>query len=135
MLRTSVVVAIMLLTACGRDTTEVHLSEEQRKDHWRQLEVRSPIWFRRFGLPVPVLPPAEEVWQRIRIVEFAAVQNDGTSCYFDPDTWTIKIGSDKWASGCVAHELGHAALRGINHPCKSTYEHDYEIDKCRAALN
>ncbi len=121
---------LVLLSSCGPDTTEVQLSQEQRDDYWSQLSRRLPAWFREVQVVAPAaIPGPDEVYSRVHIVEFAATP--GSTCYFDPPS-RIKIGNDKWHSDCVAHELGHATLYLVAHPCWGEFEHVSEVEKCRA---
>lgn len=113
---------------------QVELMPEELETYWGELEARNARWWPSIGLPVPELPPAQEVLRRVKFYSFPAVQGDGTSCYFNPGDWSIEIGSDKWASGCVPHELGHAALRVAGHPCKSYWEHEKDVQKCLEAM-
>lgn len=115
----------------GGPTEEVTVTDEAFAGHWAQLERRSPLWFTSIGVPVPALPPASEVRARVHFVELES--SPDTTCYFDPRGWTIKVGADRWASGCVPHELGHAALHLINHPCASYFEHPADTSRCLAA--
>jgi hypothetical protein len=47
-----------------------------------------------------------------------------STCTFTRATFVIRIGDDKWGSGCVPHELGHAACEALGMPdgCQ-TFEH------------
>lgn len=115
--------AIAAMSGCqlpGSSTPEtpIELSAEAKAEYWRQFERRVGVWFK--GNPPP-LPSADEVFARVHFVEVPHAYL--STCTFSPGSFQIRIGDDKWQSGCVAHEIGHAALRMIGHPCSSIFEH------------
>jgi hypothetical protein len=128
--RLRALLCLVLLSSCGLHTTEVQLSQEQKDNYWSQLSRRIPAWFREVQVVAPsALPEPHEVYSRVRIVEFPSTP--GSTCYFDPPS-RIEIGDDKWLTDCVAHELGHATLYFAGHPCWGEFEHQDEVEKCRA---
>ena len=115
------IIALTVLSqGCHRPCEPIILTAELQGAYWLEVERRVPLWFGRMGIPAPGLPPAVEVFARARICEFPATP--GTTCYFDPPD-KIFIGSDKWDSGCVPHELGHMALHLIGSPYWKDFEH------------
>lgn len=123
---------LFLLSSCDwheRDYYDVEVTNEQFHAHFIEFQSRYLVWQTSWGLPSSyTLPDEGSVYRRNRIVEFRSTED--TTCYFTtPDL--IQIGDDKWESGCVAHEIGHAALYMINHPCWGEFEHDFERVKCQ----
>ena len=58
---------------------------------------------------------------RVRFVEVP--RENLPTCTFNNNTFEIRVGDDKWDSGCVPHELGHAVLWVLGHPCWDNFEH------------
>ena len=109
-------------TATSRD---VQLSAAQQNLYWNEVQRRVPAWFQQGGVEAPRLPSAESVYSAVQFVE---VPNEMMStCTFNKNTLEIRIGDDKWHSGCVPHELGHAVLSMIDHPCWNNFEHPNEV--------
>lgn len=109
-----------LTLGCAPTQTEVQLSGIDRTAYWLQLERRLPAFFYSEGLPLPSLPSSKAFYAKARFFEF--MSTDDSTCYFsEPDS--IKVGNDKWASGCVPHEMGHMVLYMIGHPCWRNFEH------------
>ena len=61
----------------------------------------------------PELPDREVIRSWVRFEEVSATKLD--TCTFSL-SGLISIGDDKWASGCVPHELGHAACAYLGGP-------------------
>lgn len=125
--------ALVLLPSCyispNTPATEkqvVVVARESFREHWRSVELRIPTWFQSQGMEAPALLPWEEVYAAVRFEEFRAL--DGSTCYFRPPD-LIQIGDDKWASGCVPHEIGHAVLWMMKHPQWCNFEHPEETWK------
>ena len=105
-------------------TRTVEISVADEAHYWREVQRRVPAWFRSGGVEAPNLPSAEAVYS---IVTFIEVPHEFlATCSFNGNNLEIRIGDDKWDSGCVPHELGHAALRLLEHPCWKEFEHPYE---------
>jgi len=102
----------------------VEITDADAALYWREVQRRVPAWFQGGGVAPPHLPPAEAVYSRVKFIEVP--QELLETCTFDGDTLEIRIGDDKWDSGCVPHELGHAALWVLKHPCWSRFEHPNE---------
>lgn len=113
-------------TAVGPSTPahRVEISAADAALYWREVERRVPAWFRSGGATPPRLPSAEAVYSRVKFIEVPHELLE--TCTFNGDTLEIRIGDDKWDSGCVPHELGHAALWVVQHPCWSRFEHPNE---------
>ena len=100
------------------------LTQEQKDEYWRQLEIRWDRWFRSNGLPVPALPDQESAYRRIKFVTVPdyAIK----TCLYGGNTESavIKVGASRWKTGCVAHEIGHAVCGFLSNPkgCDG-YEH------------
>ena len=92
----------------------VDVSVEDFIEYWTQLIRRWPIYFDSQCLPTPELPSRDDVHSRVRFEEVSSAVL--ATCTFTKSTWVIKIGDDKWASGCVPHELGHAACQFLAQP-------------------
>ena len=118
----SILIYALFTIGCsnGDRDVEVSVDEQSKAAYYSQLERRVQTFFVSQGLPVPSLPSQVELYSKTRFFEFQSTPD--TTCYFHrPDH--LRIGDDKWASGCVPHELGHMALFMIGHPCWNDFEH------------
>lgn len=118
-----------MLTLCcnGPSAPErvVAIPEAEFAAYWGSLERRADIWF---GYDIELLPGVE-VLAAVTVVEVPHEYIE--TCAFDSRRRKIRIGDDKWESGCVPHELGHAALFLMGHPCWDGFEHPGETpEKC-----
>ncbi len=123
--------AFLLSSACdlsGRGSYPVEVSDEAVERHLSSLAPRVEAWRLKLDLPAFDLPSHDAIRAKADWFEFAATP--GTTCYFHPPA-RIEIGSDKWESGCVPHELGHLALHMVAHPCWGEFEHPNEEQKCK----
>ena len=120
----SSVVACASVEAPTAPTRNVEISAAEAAVYWREVERRVPAWFRTAGVEAPSLPSQEAVYSTVRFVEVP--HEYLATCTFNANTLEIRIGDDKWDSGCVPHELGHAALWLATHPCWSKFEHPNE---------
>jgi hypothetical protein len=102
----------------------VEISPADAALFWNEVQRRVPAWFQSGGIAPPRLPSAETVYAKVRFLEVPHELLE--TCTFDDDTLEIRIGDDKWDSGCVPHELGHAALWLVHHPCWNNFEHPNE---------
>ena len=102
-------------------TKDIVLSEAEFGVHWQQLERRWPAWFKAIGHAIPTMPAMGDVHRAVRFLEVPHEFLE--TCTFSRARQEIRIGDDKWKSGCVAHEIGHASLALIGHPCWDDWEH------------
>lgn len=100
--------------------TPYEMSDETRAEFWRQAEHRVYVWFQ--GNP-PELPPSGDVWAATRWVLVPPGSLDPPTCDFSPGSFRVRVQTDV-VGGCEAHELLHAALRMVEHPCSSIVEHE-----------
>lgn len=105
-------------------TRNVEISAADEALYWREVQRRVPAWFRNGGLEAPSLPSAEAVYSSVTFIEVP--HEFLATCTFNGNNLEIRIGDDKWDSGCVPHELGHAALKLLAHPCWNNFEHPNE---------
>ena len=118
--------ALCLFSCDGRKGQyPVEITDEQFDEYYRQFQSRYEIWQRDWGIPIYQIP--ETIQNTFIFYEFQATP--GSTCYFDKPN-SIQIGNDKWQSGCVPHEIGHAVLYLIGHPCHGEFEHEQEKEKC-----
>ena len=103
---------------------QVQLSDADASLYWREVQRRVPTWFETGGVEAPALPSSQSVYSRVRFVEIPHEFLE--TCTFNSKTLEIQIGDDKWNSGCVPHELGHAVLWLLRHPCWGDFEHPNE---------
>ena len=112
---------VTLLLSCSPGGTPIQLSEEEFNEYWQQMEVRLAVWVAQENIPMIELPDRAEMYHSLRFSELPPEQV--LTCYFrTPDS--IVIGADKWLSGCVPHEIGHAVLYKVKHSCWRVYEHN-----------
>lgn len=120
--------ACLLPLPSSEEFKKVTLNKQEFDEYYRQFYGRFLLWEERLGIPKLVPADTQQVYISVGFFEFSATGN--TTCYFkQPDV--IQIGSDKWESGCVPHEIGHAALYLAKHPCWGEFEHDKEENKCK----
>lgn len=123
-----------LLEGCGLEgpmssrAKDIVLSEAEFGVHWQQLERRWPAWFKSIGHAIPTMPAMGDVHQAVRFLEVSREFLE--TCTFFRKSREIHIGDDKWQSGCVAHEIGHASLALIGHPCWDDWEHPNFSGSC-----
>jgi hypothetical protein len=97
----------------------VNVSEENFNEYWTQLTRRWPTFFEGQCLRTPQLPNRDDIrswvsFEEVSAAELAAKQN--AACTFTKSKGRIRIGDIYWGSGCVAHELGHAACEYLGQP-------------------
>ena len=124
-------IIVSCLAACSsscdsRKTEQVEISKDQFNEWYRDFQIRFLLWERQWQIPhyeTPFVGP----YDKLHFFEFRSTET--STCYFkEPDI--IQIGDDKWQSGCVPHEIGHAVLYLIGHPCWGEFEHEAEKEKC-----
>lgn len=133
--------AVLVLASCKVSVvgtgTVVELSDSDWQRWYHELDVRSSFFFcgvrrpgRNCGLEPELLPLAS---LRSFII-FEEVPSAAT-CYHRPGKRSlITVPADKWESGCVPHELAHAWLHRIGHPCAEVFEHYHDDDSPVTAL-
>lgn len=106
--------------------TVVALDDAEWRAHYHELDVRASLFFCGVRLPgrncelEPELLPLDSLRSLVVFEETTF----GKTCYHSPDSYLITIPAGLWTSGCVPHELGHAWLHRIGHPCASVFEHE-----------
>lgn len=123
----------VLISLCGcwkEDYGEypVEISDELFNAELASFRSRFLLWQESWGLPVF---QKELVGRHGDYMFFEFPITENTTCYFRKPK-DIFIGHDKWQSGCVAHEIGHAVLYTLKHPCWGEFEHELEKEKCLA---
>ena len=113
------------------DSYPVVVTSEQFSLEFKQFQSRLLSWEKAWGIPdveklAITIPSSTEL--HYNFYEFPSTQN--STCYFRKPK-SIYIGHDKWQSGCVAHEIGHAVLFTLGHPCWGEFEHEEEKQKCQ----
>ena len=79
------------------------LSDAQKQSYYEQLVIRWDVQH-----PFVSLPEQEKLYDAIEgFYEFPA--DEHPTCYYRPSKRSIHIGEGRWQSGCVPHEMGHAA--------------------------
>lgn len=131
---------VALLVGCNLGPTipraRVEVDPERLAAYYHDTEVRANLYFcgeRVPGRACPAMPELPALEDLMAVVHFEEVAW-GPTCYHKPKSHTIEVPADKWQSGCVPHELGHAALHYIDHPCASIFEHppnQLAPEKCR----
>lgn len=120
---------ICLLCSCdfsvAPNESVVRLTKEEFDGYWRQLERRLPAWTEAHGFvgADEALARRDEVRTTMVLVERDPA--DLATCSFRPPN-LVQVGSDKWDSGCVPHELGHFALWLIHFEGWCNFEHHEE---------
>ena len=115
----AVCVLVVLLFGC---TTALSPSSIDPFIYWPEAEYRINHWLSdnpscRSGGAV-ARPVIDGVFER---------PADG-NCFYSPDDRRIYIdpmyrNETRWGMGCMAHELGHAALHQTGNPCWREFEH------------
>ena len=77
----------------------------------------------------PQLPPQEEVYDAVTFLEIEASSRFPT-CTYRGSEKAIRIGDDKWGSGCVPHEIGHAACDLLGLAICEDFEHPNYRSNC-----
>jgi len=119
------------LSGCltSHDERIIYVTRAEFAVYWVELEQRWPLFFAGQCVTPPKLPPEKDVFNMVTFLEVVAGSRFPT-CTYRLSSNEIRIGSDKWGSGCVAHEIGHAAcdLLGIG-ICRD-FEHPEYRSKC-----
>lgn len=115
-----------LVTQPYENEYPVEVSDVAFAEYYRQFQGRFLLWQASMGIPKFEIPRIGGI-QSIHFYEFQSTPN--FTCYFRKPA-DILVGNDKWQSGCVAHELMHAILYQIGHPCWGEAEHPDEKQKC-----
>jgi len=116
------------LLGASTPETKVIVSQEDFTEHWRQLERRWPVFFDSKCVPMVGLPHMAEIRRRVTFIEVPAQYL--TTCTYCRSGKEIRIGHDKWTSGCVAHELGHAVCHYLNRDDCVDFEHPNYKGRC-----
>ena len=116
------------LLGASTPETEVIVSQTDFAEHWRQLERRWPVFFDSKCVPMVGLPPMEGIRARVTFIEVPAEYL--ATCTYRRGSREIRIGHDKWTSGCVAHELGHAACHYLDRDDCYDFEHPNYKSRC-----
>jgi hypothetical protein len=106
---------------------KVEVSDEAYSEYYRQFQGRFLLWEEAWGVQHVEIPGVLGVQTQYNFYEFRG--SEDSTCYFRRPA-SIYIGHDKWSSGCVPHEIGHAVLYTIGHPCWREFEHEEEKEKC-----
>ena len=97
--------------------------------YWSQLERRWPAFFLSRCVTPPELPKMDDVFNMVTFIEVEASSHFPT-CTYRKSSKEIRIGDDKWASGCVPHEIGHAACDLLDIGVCEDFEHPDYPSKC-----
>ncbi len=108
--------------------TPVELTDMEWKSYWGQLERRWPAFFEGQCVEAPVLPRMNDMKQAVTFVEVPHEQLE--TCDYSRKHRKIRIGDDKWESGCVPHELGHAACHLLDVQVCVDFEHRGYESQC-----
>lgn len=112
-----------------RDERIVLVTRTEFSVYWMELERRWPLFFEGQCVIPPELPTPEEVFHAVTFIEVTASSRFPT-CTYRPRAQEIRIGDDKWGSGCVPHELGHAVCALLNTEVCRDFEHPEYRSKC-----
>jgi hypothetical protein len=107
-------------------STDIELSRAEWDEYWRQLERRWPAFFKAKCVSPPSLPDSEVMRSWVRFQEVPAA-------YLSTCTYgnrLIRVGDDKWQSGCVPHEMGHAVCDFIDGTICREFEHPGYRSRC-----
>ena len=119
--------ACSLVTRPYDENYPVEISNEAYTEYYRQFQSRFLFWETSWRLPIYEIPAVNGLFSQYNFYEFQPTSN--STCYFR-EPKSIYIGNDKWESGCVPHEIGHAVLYTIGHPCWREFEHEDGKKKC-----
>ena len=111
----------------------ITVTREEFALYWVELERRWPAFFESQCVVPPPLPPMWEVFNKVTFLEVVADEKFVT-CTYTRNGYEIRIGDDKWGSGCVPHEIGHAACHVLGNKFKSVcfnFEHPEYISQCK----
>ena len=125
---------ILILTlgiACVNDWVErpVVVTRTEFGVYWAELERRWPEFFHKQCVTPPALPSMDDVFDMVTFLEVETNSHFPT-CTYRLSSNEIRIGSDKWGSGCVAHEIGHAACDLLGLEVCRDFEHPEYESKC-----
>ena len=107
---------------------QITLSDDEWSGYWLQLESRWPVFFSGQCVPAPDLPSMNDVRERVVFLEVPAEWLE--TCSYRRSSREIRIGDDKWESGCVPHELGHAACHVLGLRVCFDFEHRGYKSQC-----
>lgn len=124
------VLALNISSCLGPSTSEtpIELTDAQWGDYWLQLERRWSVFFEKQCVEVPGLPGMDDV--RARVQFFEVPHEWLKTCTYNRNSYKIRIGDDKWDSGCVPHELGHAACHLLGVKICIDFEHNNYESRC-----
>ena len=113
----------LLFSACMQVPVNypVYMTDLQWDRYWSQVGPRMNRWFDGND---PELPTMNELRESVLVIEVPV--GEINTCDFQAAKMLIRIQADRWESGCVAHEFGHAALWMIDHDCWNEFEHPNE---------
>ncbi len=122
---------LILGTGCIDEQAEkpVRVTWEEFGVYWTQLERRWPVFFEGQCVTSPELPSMNDVFDMVTFIEVEA-SVDFPTCTYRRGANEIRIGDDKWASGCVPHEIGHAACHMLGISVCIGFEHPDYVSKC-----
>lgn len=107
----------------------VRLTKDQFMLYWVELEKRWPVFFESKCVEPPALPSPLKVFNMVTFIEVEASSRFPT-CSYRRSTNEIRIGNDKWRSGCVPHEIGHAVCDLLHSRVCKDFEHPDYVSKC-----
>ncbi len=121
---------LILGTGCiANEQTPVTITRGQFAVYWAELEQRWPVFFESQCVAPPSLPPMDDVFNMVTFIEVTAGEHFPT-CSYRKRSNEIRIGDDKWMSGCVAHEIGHAVCDYLDIDMCYDFEHPEYQSKC-----
>src|SRR3990167_4574879 len=82
---------------------------------WPEAEYRINHWLGWHAYCIPPTPSGA-AWVKPVIDRVFEEVGDGQNCHYHPDSRSISVDLDVVA-GCMAHELGHAALHQASNSC------------------
>ena len=124
-------VMLLLALGCLRLGPEhpVVVTREAFSVYWAELEQRWPRFFEQQCVFPPMLPAEAAIFNMVSFIEVEASDRFPT-CTYRSRSNEIRIGDDKWGSGCVAHELGHAACDYLQSSRCKDFEHPNYRSRC-----